>query len=470
MRVSELRIAGFGGFKSPRTFKLDPNITTVTGRNGAGKSTIIEAVSTALYGKSLRYNRGQPLWHDDNNGAIRAVINDTVTEVTAKDKKLKSSNITPPYSPDVFKMLHVFAERFFSESTSFFQTIVSEVADIESVNRALDKLVNTRKERERRYAALQRNIAVLQGEANQLQKLIDERPSKPKGLKQYKVDVERLKELEKLSKAALRATAAKRVELGSARERERHAREAQRAGRCPTCGQLLPNHEASAKPHTHTDNHLNSGVLESEMRACVLRERELTAEVDKLRRSTANFKRLRDEYKRRKLQVSEWEGTFIGIRSKISNTESEADIEAAAIADLEWAANDLKLFPTWLQNTVVTEIVNKANRLLTHITIEPIHKQDAILLTASNRKGARYAGFSAGEKRVTNIAIFAALQDYLKTPRILFFDEAFDGLDAENRELAVKLIKNLSAKHQCVILSHSQDLLAYFGNNTQITL
>jgi chromosome segregation protein len=55
MRLEYIEVAGFRGFKERTRFELAPAFVVVTGRNGSGKSTILDAVEFALTGTLSKY-------------------------------------------------------------------------------------------------------------------------------------------------------------------------------------------------------------------------------------------------------------------------------------------------------------------------------------------------------------------------------------------------------------------------------
>jgi len=59
MRLKELTIAGFRGFKLPKPIPLDADIVVIHGANGSGKSSIVEALEWLLLGKISRYERAK---------------------------------------------------------------------------------------------------------------------------------------------------------------------------------------------------------------------------------------------------------------------------------------------------------------------------------------------------------------------------------------------------------------------------
>lgn len=69
MIVRKVSMAGFGSYSSEAVSVdlPDRGLVVVTGANGAGKSSIVEAVATAMWGKSLR---GTALWGEAEVGAV----------------------------------------------------------------------------------------------------------------------------------------------------------------------------------------------------------------------------------------------------------------------------------------------------------------------------------------------------------------------------------------------------------------
>lgn len=55
IRFTNLRLQGFGSFSSPFTYQLDyPGVTHITGDNGSGKTTILNALSWCVYGITIK--------------------------------------------------------------------------------------------------------------------------------------------------------------------------------------------------------------------------------------------------------------------------------------------------------------------------------------------------------------------------------------------------------------------------------
>ena len=55
MKLAFVEIAGFRGFKDKTRFELPTGFAVLTGRNGVGKSTVLDAVDFALTGTINKY-------------------------------------------------------------------------------------------------------------------------------------------------------------------------------------------------------------------------------------------------------------------------------------------------------------------------------------------------------------------------------------------------------------------------------
>lgn len=90
MRVTEITLANVMRHNATKLAFPERGIVCVTGANGAGKSSIIEAVSVAVWGQTLRKT---PVWRRTGKGAITAILDvgrDTVllSRTRSKSKEL----------------------------------------------------------------------------------------------------------------------------------------------------------------------------------------------------------------------------------------------------------------------------------------------------------------------------------------------------------------------------------------------
>ncbi len=85
MRVRELVIGGFTSHAGVSEIKLpSAGVVVVRGSNGAGKSSILEAVSTACWGESLR---GTDPWREKQAGAVSVLIGTPLGDVEITRKR-----------------------------------------------------------------------------------------------------------------------------------------------------------------------------------------------------------------------------------------------------------------------------------------------------------------------------------------------------------------------------------------------
>ncbi|MGH9272830.1 MAG: AAA family ATPase, partial [Ilumatobacteraceae bacterium] len=76
MRPRRLELEGFGAFRAPTVVDFtDVELLALVGATGAGKSTLIDAVTFALYGSVARY---------DDRKAVAPVINQLSTRARVR--------------------------------------------------------------------------------------------------------------------------------------------------------------------------------------------------------------------------------------------------------------------------------------------------------------------------------------------------------------------------------------------------
>jgi chromosome segregation protein len=73
MKIDYVEVCGFRGFRDKARFEFAPGFTVFSGRNGAGKSTVLDAVDFAITGTinkfSVRFARSGGL--DEYRSASR---------------------------------------------------------------------------------------------------------------------------------------------------------------------------------------------------------------------------------------------------------------------------------------------------------------------------------------------------------------------------------------------------------------
>lgn len=80
MILSTLRLYNFRSYEE-REFSFSPEVTVITGKNGTGKTNILEAIHVVLQGKSFRDSDEQLLRHDSDWWKVNAALDSAEREV-----------------------------------------------------------------------------------------------------------------------------------------------------------------------------------------------------------------------------------------------------------------------------------------------------------------------------------------------------------------------------------------------------
>ena len=72
MKIQKLILEGFRGFKDKTEFELHPNVNVFVGVNGAGKTSVLDAVGLLLEGLSNLYYNENPEKISENDISIDA--------------------------------------------------------------------------------------------------------------------------------------------------------------------------------------------------------------------------------------------------------------------------------------------------------------------------------------------------------------------------------------------------------------
>lgn len=82
MLVKRIEVAGFTVHQAHRTFELpETGLVVVTGANGSGKSSLVEAVAAGVWGDSLR---GEAPWREGEPGLVRVELREPALSVERK--------------------------------------------------------------------------------------------------------------------------------------------------------------------------------------------------------------------------------------------------------------------------------------------------------------------------------------------------------------------------------------------------
>ena len=196
MLVREIEIKGFMAHDRTTLELPDRGVTVITGVNGSGKSTVIEAVAYALWGKTLR---GTPPWRDGEAGLVSVLTDqvETIQKITKKGtKKLvwrrveeteflqfdKQTDARKQLAAEVgdfelWRRTHVFssadAAHFSSATDMQRKQLIESVLGMEVFDHALVKCREDRHDRLDNLQQVQLEHATLSGQHNAIVHLLD---------------------------------------------------------------------------------------------------------------------------------------------------------------------------------------------------------------------------------------------------------------------------------------------------------
>lgn len=79
MHITGIYVEGFKSFLDATHLELGPNINVIVGRNGSGKSNLVEAIAMIMQMRPLTSKQRQSLMHEgDTNRAGKAIVEITL--------------------------------------------------------------------------------------------------------------------------------------------------------------------------------------------------------------------------------------------------------------------------------------------------------------------------------------------------------------------------------------------------------
>lgn len=522
MRIRQIKLMNFMSYDS-KIFDLPENgLIYITGANGTGKSSILEAVSVCLWGKSLR---GASPWRDGQKGkvVIELVVNGKTLVVKRErdtnDKKSLSFTVdgsgeqyptatkaqealcTHVGQWDPWRKTSVLSSQdaaHFSSATDaekkrLLETLIGlerfEVAQKEAKDQT-----NGIKERlakaQATYQSHQTSVAVLSAS---LGRLIESRGilEKMAGTQEAK-RAQLLEEIQQAKSqvakinsnlAALRSeqVAAQQELASTTRALDLHIQA--NATECFACGSKLKQ----APDDRHKDLTLQSANLQAKIvyLSGQLRQQQTSLQM-------AAFKQSSLEGDLRQLDSTAIDSLQV-VNKQVEQTEQELtakQLEATeakycvdtAEQELSVNAHTIELLSIRrIRNRLLLDAIALATPLIQqrlaqlsdNITVEisPTSEmangntKDAISLKITGAGGSDgYTSCSGGQRRRIDVGILLGLADlacaYTGQDReSLFLDEIFDALDGQGIERIQDLLLDIASKEQVFLISHTQMVL-----------
>jgi len=524
MHVQQLKISDFMSHDASVINFPSSGIVVVTGENGAGKSSIIEATAVGLWGRSLR---GTNPWRKEAAGQVLVTTDKLVvyrnrsasrtsmhwrlaTEVdgvsfesTTKAQAALEDHVG---TFDVWRRTHCFsasdASHFTMATDGERKRLLESILGIDRFDAALNLCrLDIRSAQVAASGAREEQAKYIERVARYEKQIADLNVAAPKASTADPADLERkmatLIKLEVGCRADIAAAnallAAMARVTGQIEERLRVARLRGKAPTvCSSCGQKLPAH----KLHDYA---AETSALIAELDALTVDQAEeaagLHASCSELSDELASI-RTRYQGVSTKLQearvVAERLATYDQLRglAQVGLTAAQDALQQAAskitaanskLALLDAVATVLGLrgVRAHVLGRALSGIETCANSWLGRIagpdlqlTLKSyVEKKsggvsDALGLEIRGAGGGEgYRAASGGERRRIDIALLLALaevsqQAFGQDPGTLFFDEVFDALDADGVEAVSVALGELAEDRVVVIVSHSSELVA----------
>lgn len=527
-----VRMAGFMTHKETELdLGGAPGLTVVTGPNGAGKSAVYEAVAVARWGKTLwhgsgaAWTAGEGFVEAEEDGLVVRRSFPGGPTVRGRDAPAKFESASKAQAwltallgeQDVWRRTSVFGEEegLFTRATDGERKrLLERLIGVARFDAALASCRKDLEAEQRRYDGMdgaEREISV------HIEGLRRQRDAGAEEVERLApaADVAALRERLARLDAGLAAARADRdalaketadLRIAASNERNRAAASRDRlalvaSGKCETCEQPLPPivldgfrvraltakkaaddaAAAAAAKTTEAEEQLaeveeDAGVIGRKQAA--LRE-EISAAVAV--KAAAAGATARAEKARADLdaEIAAMEKDLEDVKAKILAARRElalaragelvlglkgarAAVLARALGGVEAAAN------LWFSRLATERTRGLRVELKPYTELKSRDGQsDAISFSIGGRD---YRSFSKGERRRVDVAmVFALSQLTIEVGRgPLFFDEAFDGLDADGCAVVAAALADVAKGRRVVVITHSEDLVSRLGAGPRV--
>lgn len=527
MNVRRVEMREFTSHADTQVDLPETGIVLVTGANGAGKSSLVEAVTVAGWGKTLR---GTDPWNS-NNGSVRITADQDLSisrtkralkwhvngrsvdyESRTKAQDALESIIGPL---DVWRRTHVFssqdAAHFTTATDGERKRLLEAVLGLGCFDEALTRCRHDLSGVRSNLAGLEKNLAVKETHlAGERRRLADAE----RALSAVQVcdvaditlklqDNEAAAETCESELRTLGAKAKKATQAASRARGEMDALERQLSRLthdfCPTCDRPISAdlrspitvRLAAARKATEDSEHQQEALMNDLSEQVRDLEDALAIYVrrcESFRIQLVDARRLQTEHNRAQKLVSDLRFEVVALdaevralRQELANSKNEialletvdsvlglkgvrAHVLGKALAGIEQVAN------AWLAEFSLSNGVHSyAIKLNPYSEKKTGGVTDAISIEVEGAGGGHgYKAASGGERRRIDVALLLALAEVAdaasgRKPGTLFFDEVFDSLDVEGVGFVSQALGTLSKDRAVVVISHNENLASNIG-------
>lgn len=526
MRVRSIRADGFTGWRGGRPLALElpeAGVVLVTGPNGGGKSSIVEAVAFALWGRTLR---GSPPWVDGQALSVEVVfwsgleVRRSVSARGKKELSFRAGESEWSSHPTTTKAQEEL-EQVVGTFDGWRRTSVFSSSDVDALTRSTDA------ERKRlleqivgisRFDEALAEVRAEIAEATREGAVAAERLSSRRRLEEavrskiseidaagsfpddgswwwrWRTESARVRLVEEEVRLAqqareLASSACEEARAAAARA-DQIARDAGgraqsvSSGECPTCGQGVRGVVLHDLKCASSDARELATAAAQVVEQARLGQREAIARVD---RAAARLDSAKDRARRfrsrwQAVDAEEAEAAEREKRRAAALDELErvrAEIEAlssrAAGANLERLRSIERVFGlkgarATLVAGVATAVGDGARlrleRLLPGASLRSgITAKGELSIAVENVGGGHgYDAASQGERRRIDVPLLLSLSEVAaavrgEAPGTLWLDEALDSLDRAGVDGVVEIVEEVAASRPVVLISHRADLV-----------
>ncbi len=524
MRITKIEMEGVFSHEDTIVELPDSGLVLVTGRNGSGKTSLIEAIALCLWGTTFRKknpgwsgNKGRVVVQANDHkiervkmkSKVRTTFDDKTSYTRVKDAAEHAVNLFGSF--DIWRRVHVFASRDvsrFTTSTDAFRKRMLE--ELLGLDRFEEASAACRKEKKLIDLAHQRSVTVLAQAQTKLQtaearlkdaeETVDEdEPEDAKALvlkleslnkKLKKIDVD-LREINRERREADQAVWSSEQDVQHAEE---HARSLE-GGTCSECGQKITAvmrkaaavelitstadaTDAKKTAQQHRDDteaqHEKLSLLKTKLtekhqgmhrrmgdaRRALERKEHHEGRRKKIAENVIDFMELVDQHTLGEADARKDLDTIQVVDRVLSTQGVRAHLLTNALSAIEAVAN------SWLGRVAAIDETELVLKLSSYAERGDGSLRDAIGLEIEGAgNGYGYEAASTGEQRRIDVSLMLALAEMAEAAHgvesgTLFFDEVFDALDEEGVEAVRDVIASL-AEDRCVLLiTHNDQMKA----------
>lgn len=521
VNVKSLSLHNFMSHKETSVTFPDRGIVLITGKNGSGKSSLIEAVSVTAFGKTLRgtlpwAGRGHARLVTDQleierrfggRRVSKVLFNVNGEEPTSYASPSKAQAVLETHvgSWDVWRRTSVFssqdASHFSLASDGERKRLLEGLLGLARFDLALKACRTKKKTYEQAELRASSQIEVLKARSKSAEQRVTDAEAMLASIPELEPDGsgekrDRLAQMVASVHEEVREYRSRYMELDRAGiQEEMRAKEVRRRltalgeGNCSKCGQPIPE-ELVANLRAEVTQRLETAQKEkadAQEALATLREEfeELQEEGQALK---AKLTKLEEKARASAASVQQRAAAKKALTSAKEEVEAVAEDLAQASADLEMVAPQaavhgaveqvlgLRGVRAHILGNVLGGLEQATNVYLAKlfddakVKLSPYSEkvkggfQDAISLkiTGDIGGGHGYKGASGGERRRVDVALLLALADVAQAAEgrrgTVWADECFDALDVEGVERVSTVLAEMAVGRTVVVVSHNPDL------------